>query len=89
RRSLPRALLPRFAPRAAGVEPGSSRLRDIQEDERRVAGVLARCEETYTDARKRIAARYEAAFVAAHEAVLRSVGAAIRAAEAALPTLPP
>jgi hypothetical protein len=89
RRLLPSALLRRFAARAADADPGSPRLRGIQDDERRVAGVLARCEETYTDDRTRIAARHEAAFVAKHEAMLRSVGAAIRAAEAALPTLPP
>jgi hypothetical protein len=89
RRSLPGALIQRFAARAADVEPGSPPLRDIQEEERRVAGVLARCEESYTNARTRIAARHEAAFVATHEAALRAVGAAIRAAEAALPTLPP
>jgi hypothetical protein len=89
RRSLPNALLQRFAARASDVERGSPRLRDIQEDERRVAGVLARCEETYTDARTRIAAHYEAAFVLRHETALRAVGDAIRAAEAALPTLPP
>jgi hypothetical protein len=89
RRSLPSALLQRFATRAANVEPGSPRLRDFQDDERRVAGVLARCEETYADTRTRIAARYETAFVARNEAALSAVGAAIRTAEAALPTLPP
>jgi hypothetical protein len=89
RRSLPSALLQRFAARATGVEPDSPRLGAIQEDERRVAGVLARCEATYADARTLIAARYEAAFVARHEAALSAVGAAIRTAEAALPTLPP
>ncbi len=89
RRSLPSALLQRFAARAAAEEPSSPRLRDIQEDERRVAGVLARCEATYADARTRIAARHEAAFVARNEAALSAVGAAIRTAEAALPTLPP
>jgi hypothetical protein len=89
RRSLPGALVARFAARTAGMEPGSPRLGAIQEDERRVAGVLARCEATYVDARTLIAARYEAAFVASHETALRAVGAAIRTAEAALPTLPP
>jgi hypothetical protein len=89
RRSLPSALLQRFAARTASVEAGSPRLRDIQQDERRVAGVLARCEETYEDTRTLIAARYEAAFVARHEAAISAVGAAIRTAEAALPTLPP
>jgi len=89
RRSLPSALLQRFAARTADVEPGSPRLGAIQEDERRVAGVLARCEATYADTRTLIAARYEAAFVARHEAALRAFGAAIAAAEAALPTLPP
>jgi hypothetical protein len=89
RRSLPGALLQRFAARTADAEPGSPRLGAIREDERRVAGVLARCEATYADARTLIAARYEAAFVASHEAALRAVGAAIRTAEAALPTLPP
>jgi hypothetical protein len=89
RRSLPSALLQRFAARTADVEPGSPRLGAIQQDERRVAGVVARCEATYTDTRTLIAARYEAAFVARHEAALSAVGATIRAAEAALPTLPP
>ena len=89
RRSLPGALLQRFAARTAHVEPGSPRLGDLQEDERRVAGVLARCEASYANTRTLIAAPYEAAFVASHEAALRSVGTAIRAAEAALPTVPP
>jgi hypothetical protein len=89
RRSLPSALLQRFAAMVGDVEPGSPRLGAIQEDERRVAGVLARCEAMYADTRTLIAARHETAFVATHEAALRAVGAAIRAAEAALPTLPP
>jgi hypothetical protein len=89
RRSLPSELVQRFAARTVDAEPGSLRLGTIQKDERRVAGVLARCEATYTATRTLIAARYEAAFVARHEAALSAVGAAIRSAEAALPTLPP
>lgn len=89
RRSLPGALVQRFAARIASVEPGSPRLGAIQEDERRVAGVLTRCEASYVDSRTLIAARYEPAFAARHEAALWAVGASIRTAEAALPTLPP
>jgi len=92
RRSLPGALLERFAARVGSVGSGPSSvagLAALQADERRVATVLAECELVYTTDRSAAAAPYEAAFVAEHRASLEGIGSAIRAAEAALPTLPP
>ena len=54
-----------------------------------MAMLLARCEMAYVDARAAAARGYEAAFVRAYGPALRSIGAEIRAAEAALPTLRP
>ena len=90
RRSLPGALMERFANGPAATR-GSRRvaLRAVQTEERRVAGVIARCEVAYGAARRQVAARHEARFIAAHREALVRIGAAIRAAEAALPTLPP
>lgn len=89
RRTLPRALIERFRARVAGSSSGSDVLNDLQRDERTVAGTLARCETDYVASRARVAARYEAAFLTTHGATLAQLGAAIRAAEAALPTMPP
>ena len=61
----------------------------LQVEERRVATVLARCDADYQRARAAVAAPFEAAFVARHRRMLEAVGAAIRSAEAALPTLSP
>jgi hypothetical protein len=61
----------------------------LQTDERRVAAILAGCEAAFARIREPVAAPFEAAFVAHHRDALASVGAAIRDAEAALPTLPP
>jgi hypothetical protein len=88
RRSLPGALVQRFIGRmSAPIDSGD--LPALQAEERRVAGVLARCEVGYADAKATAAARHETMFVARHREVLRTIGDAIRAAEAALPTLPP
>jgi hypothetical protein len=90
RQSLPRALLQRYADRLAALGAGSSSdLHRLQADERRAATTIARCEVDGEAARATIAAPHEAAFVAANRARLAAMGAAIRAAEAALPTLPP
>jgi len=89
RRSLPGALLQRFASRTMSMKPGSRALDDLQAEERRVAGVVARCEVAYASARSQVAARHEAAFVATRKEVLAGIGAAIRSGEAALPTRPP
>jgi len=92
RRSLPGALLERFAARVGSVGSGPSSvagLAALQADERRVAIVLAECELAYTTERSAAAASYEAAFVAEHRTALEGIGSAIRAAEGALPTLPP
>jgi hypothetical protein len=90
RRTLARDLLQRYADHLAALGQGSSAdLQRLQEDERRVATTVARCEVDDEAGRARIKAPHEAAFVAANRARLAAIGAAIRAAEAALPTLPP
>ena len=91
RRSLPGALLERYdaqVRRLAGLHSIAG-LAALQADERRVATVVADCEVAFGAARVSAAARHEAAFVAGHRDALASIGAAIRAAEAGLPTLPP
>ncbi len=92
RRSLPGALLERYARRSSTIDLGAlavAGLAALQTDERRVATAVAACEVAFAVDRAAAAAPHEAAFVAAHRAELRSTGAAIRAAQAALPTLPP
>jgi hypothetical protein len=92
RRTLPGALLERFAARSAAIGRGIGAvigLAVLQTDERRVATAVARCEIQFTEARGVAAARHEAAFVDEHRDTLASIGAAIRAAESALPTMPP
>ena len=61
----------------------------IVAEERHAATVLAGCEETFSTARAVVAAPYEASFTREHGDALRRVGAEIRMAEAALPTMPP
>ena len=75
----------RLAALAPDDETGLARL---QAAERRSAVSIARCESSYAAGRAAVAEPYEAAFVRAHRADLRRIGAAIRAAEAALPNLP-
>ena len=89
RRTLPGALVQRFVAETTPLAFGSRAMNEVQAEERRVAGVLARCERSYASARAEVAARHEARFVASHRQVLAGIGAATRAAEAALPTLPP
>ena len=92
RRSLSGALLERYMRRSSMIESGTlavAGLAALQAEERRVATVVAACEVVFAVDRAVAAAPHEAAFVAAHRDELRSIGAAIRAAEAALPTLPP
>jgi hypothetical protein len=88
RRSLPGAVVQRFIGRMSAVRDARD-LGALQAEERRVAGVLARCEARYVDAKAAAAAPHEGAFLARHREALQAIGAAIRAAEAALPTLPP
>lgn len=82
------ALMATFQERTVAALRDSSSLARLQADERRAATTLARCEMTLAEDRKVIEAEREAAFVAAHRHELAAIGAAIRAAEAALP-LPP
>ena len=89
RRTLAGALLERAVARLDDVRADRAELGSVQRDERRDAGVLARCEAAFTDARARVAPRYEAPFVARYADQLMSIGAAIRAAEAAWPSAPP
>jgi hypothetical protein len=91
RRSLPGALLERYdaqVRRLAGLRSIAG-LVALQADERRVATVMAACEVAFGAARASAAGPHEAAFVAEHSVALASIGAAIRDAEAGLPTLPP
>ena len=88
RRSLPPAIVQRFIGRVSALRDTRD-LPALQAEERRVAGVLARCEVHYVEAKAAAAARHETLFLATHHEALRAIGAAIRAAEAALPTLPP
>lgn len=70
--------------------PGAvAALAALQADERRAATVLARCEAAFSAGRSIVAAPYEASFTLEHGDALRRIGAEIRAAESALPTLPP
>jgi hypothetical protein len=92
RATLPGALLERYLGRAAAILPGANAIAGtaaLQADERRVATIIAGCEVAFAGDRAAIAAGHEPAFVDAHREELRAIGAAIRAAEAALPTLPP
>jgi hypothetical protein len=85
-------LIARFDARVQGLgsTPASmAGLFALQTDERRVAAILAGCEAAFARIREQVAAPFEAAFVAHHRDGLASVGAAIRDAEAALPTLQP
>lgn len=90
RRSLPGALLGSFDARIRRLAAPRAvvGLAAIQAEERRVATVVAECEVAYAAARATAAAPHEAAFVAEHRAALTTIGAAIRAEEAGLPTLP-
>lgn len=64
-------------------------LAGIQAEERHAATLLARCDAEFSADRAEVAAPHEAAFVDQHRGVLDRIGATIRDAEAALPTLPP
>lgn len=88
RTTLTASLVRSFVERASTEADPSARA-SLQAEERRVATILAGCEVDFATARTGVAARHEAAFVAAHAAALKAIAAAIRAAEAALPTLPP
>jgi hypothetical protein len=60
----------------------------LQVDERRVATILAECDARYERARADAAEPFEATFVGEHRTTIEAIGAAIRSAEAALPTVP-
>ena len=81
-------LMTAFQERTVTSMGDAASLSRIQADERRTATTLARCDMTLDDARRSIAAEREAAFVSAHRHELAAIGAAIRAAEAALPVPP-
>lgn len=92
RQDLPGRLMASISDRLATLSRTPAALAGLaalQADERRSAVVLARCEEAFAAGRSVVAAPYEAAFTAAQDDPLRRIGAAIRAEEAALPTLPP
>ncbi len=91
RRTLAAQLIETYGSRTASLGSGTrsiAALAALQADERRVAGVLAQCDAAYDAERAVVAAPHEAAFVAANLPALERIGAAIRAAEAALPTVP-
>jgi hypothetical protein len=83
------ALLEAFAARVAALPGSDARLREIQDDERRVATTIARCEVAYAAAREAAAAPHERAFVVAHRAELAEMRGAIEREVAGWPTLPP
>jgi hypothetical protein len=92
RRTLAARLIEAFGRRLASLDTGTrsiAALAALQADERRVAVVLADCDAAYDAGRVAVASPHEAAFVAANRPALERIGAAIRAAEVALPTLPP
>jgi hypothetical protein len=89
RATLPAALLDRAARRYQEVRSHRADLASAQRDERRTAGVVARCEVAFAAARSRIAARYEGPFVARHREQLEAIASAIRSTEAAWPSAPP
>ena len=88
RRTLPSGLREDIARRIddLGLVGG---LMALQVEERRIAVVLAGCDVRYEQARAEAAAPFEAAYVDEHRPALERIGADIRSAEAALPTLPP
>ena len=88
RRTLGAALSQRFVDRTEATRDPID-LAAVQADERSTAGVLARCEAAFAEARTAVAAPHEAAFVRRHRLELETIGAAIRATEAAWPTLEP
>jgi hypothetical protein len=85
RRTLAAALTSDLVRALSTPGPVAPRLRRIRDEERRIAGRLARCEVAYASRRAVVAARHESAFVAAHQVALDAIGAAIRAAEGSLP----
>jgi hypothetical protein len=89
RRTLAGALLERAVARLDDVRAGRADLGSAQREERQDAGMLARCEAAFTDVRARVAQRYEAPFVSRYRAQLASIGATIKAAEAAWPSAAP
>ena len=92
RRSFAERLIARFDGQVQGLgaTPASMvGLFALQTEERRVAAILAGCEAAFARTRDAVATPFEAAFVAQHRDGLARIGAAIRDAEAALPTLPP
>ncbi len=92
RATLVPGLMGAFVARLEQLGPGAppmAGLLALQAEERRVAVTVARCDVAFADARAAVAATYERAFIAEHGDDLRRIGAAIRDAEADLPTLPP
>ena len=92
RSAVPARLMARISdrlatlPRTPAAVPA---LAALQAEERRAATFLARCEEAFFAGRSSVAAPFEASFTLDRGDELRRLGAEIRAAEAALPTLPP
>ncbi len=89
RTTLVPALMQELDARVQAAGSDTVALAGIVADERRLAGAIARCDAAFVADRAMVAAAYEARFVARHEHALLAVGAAIRAAEATLLTLPP
>ena len=77
-----------FVQRAGAASSGAD-LGVIQADERRTATAIAHCDAVLHEARRRVAASYEAAFVARHRDRVERLASAIRRAEAAYPSNDP
>jgi hypothetical protein len=81
-------LIERYASRLRALD-GRAGLARLQADERRAGTQAARCDVAFVVGRASVAAPYERAFVVRHRDELDRIGAAIRSAEAAWPTIPP
>ncbi len=88
RERLPAMLLGWFAQRL-GATRSAREMANAQALERWVALGIARCEAAFARGRAAVATPHEAAFLRLHGAAVSRVGAAIRAAEGRLASLPP
>lgn len=82
------SLMDGFGRRAAAARGRPEALVALRREERQVATTIARCEQAYAADRARVRARWEAPFVERHRLILEAIGARIRRAETAYPSLP-
>lgn len=82
------SLIGEFGRRAAAARERAEALIALRREERHVATMIARCDQSYAADRTRVRARREAPFVERHRVMLEAIGARIRRTEAAYPSLP-